>query len=150
VRFADIDAAGLTKLAAEVSRGQVEVEAHEAKLVELKQSLAQRHEALLSLAQQALAYARIYAEGDDALMAQLNDIALPRATKPRKVKAQAADAVEADAEAAPAVAQKASRPVDAEGAVEEDEADAPAKTKPAYARPKIKRKLARAGANSSA
>jgi hypothetical protein len=151
VRFADIDAAGLTKLAADVSRVQVEVEAHEAKLVELKQYLAQRQEALQALAQQALAYARIYAEGDDALTAQLNDISLPRATKPRKAKAQPADA-EVEAEAAPAAAVAAtSEPVEAEApAVEEDEADAPAKTKPAYARPKIKRKLARAGASSSA
>ena len=36
------------------------------------------------LAQQALAYARIYAENDEALSAELNDIALPRAAKPRK------------------------------------------------------------------
>jgi hypothetical protein len=150
VRFADIDAAGLTKLAADVSRVQEDVEAHEAKLVELKQTLAQRQEALQALAQQALAYARIYAEGDDALTAQLNDISLPRAVKPRKAKAQASDAVEV--EAAPAVVAKvAGDAVEVEApAAEEDEADAPAKTKPAYARPKIKRKLARAGANSSA
>src|SRR5689334_18347547 len=84
VRFADIDAAGLTGLAAEVEAAAAEVEQQEAKLVELRQSLAQRQESLLALAQQALAYARIYAENDEALSAELNDIALPRAAKPRK------------------------------------------------------------------
>ena len=84
VRFADIDASGLSTLAQEVEGAAADVEAHEAKLVDLRQQLAQKQEALLGLAQQALAYARIYAEGDEALAAELNDIALPRATKPRK------------------------------------------------------------------
>jgi hypothetical protein len=90
VRFADIDAAGITNLAAEVESIAAEVESSEAKLSELKQSLAQRNEALLGLAQQALAYARIYAEGDDALTAELAQIALPRPAKPRKKEAPSA------------------------------------------------------------
>jgi len=153
VRFADIDASGLTKLAAEVSQVQLEVESHEAKLAHLKQTLAQRQEALHALAQQALAYARIYAEGDDALTAQLNDIALPRATKPRKAKAQPAGA---EAEAASGevtsgeVTSAARAPAVAEERVVETEDEAEAPNKPAYARPKIKRKLARAGARSEA
>jgi hypothetical protein len=104
VRFAEIDASGLSNLAAEVESAAAEVEAHEAKLVELKQGLVQRQEALLTLAQQALAYARIYAEGDDALTAELNQIALPRPAKPRKkdaptkpAEAEAATSVEAEA-----------------------------------------------------
>jgi hypothetical protein len=149
VRFADIDAAGLSQLAAEVSRVQAEVETHESKLVELKQSLVQRHEALLSLAQQALSYARIYAEGDEALTAQLNDITLPRAAKPRKAKPQPAEGTEA----APAdMSVDIGEPVAAAAAAEEEpEAeDARAEAKPAYARPKIKRKLARASVRSEA
>lgn len=107
VRFADIDAAGLTNLAAEVEGAAAEVEAHEAKLIELRQTLAQRNEALLALAQQALAYARIFAEGDDTLSAELNQIALPRPAKPRKKEATAkpadassSSAVEVEVEAA--------------------------------------------------
>lgn len=84
VRFADIDGAGLSQLADEVEAAASEVREQEAKLAELRQSLAQRHEALLALAQQALAYARVYAENDEALLDAVNRISLPRATKPRK------------------------------------------------------------------
>lgn len=102
VRFAEIDAAGLANLAAEADAAAAEVEAHEAKLAELRQSLAQRNDALLLLAQQALAYARIYAEGDDALTAELNQIALPRPAKPRKKEAPAKPAEAGTASAAEA------------------------------------------------
>jgi hypothetical protein len=84
VRFADIDGDGLSALASEVESLTSEVEAHEAHLAQLRDALTQKHETLLALAQQALAYARIYAEGDETLSAELNEIALPRATKPRK------------------------------------------------------------------
>jgi hypothetical protein len=84
VRFADIDGEGLGNLASEVEALGSEVEAHEAQLTSLREVLVQKQELLLALAQQALAYARIYAESDEALSAELNDIALPRATKPRK------------------------------------------------------------------
>lgn len=84
VRFADIDGEGLGALASEVESLNGEVEAHEAHLAQLRETLSQKQETLLALAQQALAYARIYAEGDETLSAELNEIALPRATKPRK------------------------------------------------------------------
>ncbi len=89
VRFADIDAAGLVQLAAEVEAASTEVREHENKLGELRQILAQRQEALLALAQQALAYARVYAENDEALLEAVNRISLPRASKPRKAPASA-------------------------------------------------------------
>lgn len=92
VRFADIDAAGLSKLAAEVEAAASDVQEHEGKLAELRQTLAQRQEALLSLAQQALAYARVYAESDEALLDAVNRITLPRPTKPRKSPAKGAAA----------------------------------------------------------
>jgi len=104
VRFADIDAAGLSTLAQEVEGAAAEVEAHEAKLSDLRQLLAQKQEALLGLAQQALAYARIYAEGDEALSAELNDIALPRAAKPRKASALKPPAREVDSASSAAAA----------------------------------------------
>jgi hypothetical protein len=87
VRFADVDAAGLASLAGEVEAAAAEVEAHEVALVELRQNLAQRQEALLALAQQALAYARVYAENnDEQLLDVIGAIALPRATSPRAIK----------------------------------------------------------------
>lgn len=110
VRFADIDAASITNLAAEVESMSAEVESHEAKLTELKAGLAQRHEALLGLAQQALAYARIYAEGDDALTAELAQIALPRPTKPRKKEAPSAVKAAEPAEATEPTEPEASEP----------------------------------------
>ena len=88
VRFAEIDAAGLAKLAAEVETAASEVQEHEGKLAELRQILAQRQEALLTLAQQALAYARVYAENDEPLLEAVNRISLPRAAKPRKAPAK--------------------------------------------------------------
>lgn len=84
VRFADVDAEGLASLAAEVERAASGVADQEAKLAELRQSLAQAQESLLVLAQRALAYARVYAENNDELTEELNQIALPRAQKPRK------------------------------------------------------------------
>jgi hypothetical protein len=87
VRFADIDANGLATLAAEVEAAASEVQLQEEALAELRQGLAQRQEALLTLAQQALAYARVYAESDEPLLDELNRISLPRAAKPRKPSA---------------------------------------------------------------
>ena len=92
VRFADIDATGLASLAAEVESAASEVERHEAQLGELRQALAHRQEALLVLAQQALAYARVYADNDEPLLEELNRISLPRAAKPRKPSAAKATA----------------------------------------------------------
>jgi hypothetical protein len=142
VRFADIDAAGLTGLATEVEAAAREVEQQEAKLVELRQSLAQRQEALLALAQQALAYARIYAENDEALSAELNDIALPRAAKPRKPAAPKATRAEEPAPAEPPAEPAATivlEPAEAEAEAEEPKAEAPS----APARRKVQRKLGR-------
>lgn len=113
VRFADVDAAGLARLAGEVEAAAAEVEAHEAALVELKQSLGQRQEALLALAQQALAYARVYAENnDEQLLDVIGAIALPRATQPRAVKPRKGNKVAARDAAAEPVADP-SEPHDA-------------------------------------
>ena len=162
VRFADIDATGLTSLAAEVEGAALEVEQQEARLVELRQSLAQRQEALLALAQQALAYARIYAENDEALSAELNDIALPRATKPRKPAAprtRAEDnkqggapnnASEAASPAAQASAQaetgRAETEVELDAAPADTDSESAANAPAVPARRKVPRKLGRAAA----
>ena len=151
VRFADIDAVGLSNLAAEAESAASEVEAQEAKLVQLRHALAQKQEALLGLAQQALAYARIYAEGDEALTAELNDIALPRATKPRKAAAKplvGRDSAEPTAEAAPrseGPAEESSSAAAAAAPNSDESAEAAGEggsTKPA--RRKVQRRLGRA------
>ncbi len=84
VRFGDVDSESLGNLTSEVDALSSEVEAREAQLASLREALAQKEEALVGLAQQALAYAKIYAESDETLSAELNEIALPRASKPRK------------------------------------------------------------------
>lgn len=94
VRFADVDAKGLANLADEVERAATAVRDQEAQLEGLRLSLEQRKEALLSLAQRALAYAKVFAENDEALMANLNAISLPRAPKARKVERSKAETTE--------------------------------------------------------
>lgn len=97
VRFADIDAAGLASITAEVESAADAVAQQEAQLSELRQTLVERQDALLLLAQRALAYARVYAEHDDALTEQLARISLPRPAKPRKANpGKAADAAAAE------------------------------------------------------
>lgn len=87
MRFADVDAAVLAQLAAEVEDATAEVEAREAALVELRQNLAQRYEALLALSHQALAYARVYAENnDEQLLETIGQIVLARSNPPRGTK----------------------------------------------------------------
>lgn len=122
VRFADIDAAGLASLAGEVNTAASEVEELEAKLAELRHGLAQRQEALLVLAQRALAYARVYAENDEALLAELNRIALPRAAKTRKPGAAKATGARAGGRAEPSGSAAPGVEVAESGAASEVEA----------------------------
>lgn len=104
LRFGDVDAKRLESLANEVELAAAAVQEQEAQLAELRLTLSERQDALLSLAQRALSYARVYAENDDALSASLNAISLPRAAKPRKAErarppqAQTQDAPAASAE----------------------------------------------------
>jgi hypothetical protein len=98
-RFADVDAAALTTLARAAEAAAAEVAKHEAQLADLRQILADRQEALLVLAQRGLAYARVYAEHDEALSEQLARINLPRASKPRKASPKPASSERAASEA---------------------------------------------------
>jgi len=99
LRFADVDAAVLSDLAGVVETAAAAVTEQEAQLRELRQTLADRQDALLLLAQRAVAYARVYAEHDEALTEQLAAITLPRAGKPRKVSARPAAGAEPSAAA---------------------------------------------------
>lgn len=125
VRFADVDAAGLANLAAEVEGAASAVALQEARLTELRQTLAERQDALLLLAQRAVAYARVYAEHDEALTEQLSRITLPRAGKPRKATAAKAPEAETATSAAEAAENVVAAPAEEPVAVVEEEASAP-------------------------
>ena len=99
-RFGDVDQEALAQLAANVEHTGIEVTTAEAKLAELRLLLATEQEALLALAQRALAYARVYAESHEELAATLHGISLPRPTKARKANAVKSS----DLESAPPVA----------------------------------------------
>jgi|SRR6185369_160176 len=103
LRFADVDVTALANLARVADAAAAELAEHEARVSELKQVLADRQEALLLLAQRGLAYARVYAEPDEALSEQLSRINLPKASKPRKAspKPTSAEAALAEASAPP-------------------------------------------------
>ncbi len=81
LRFADVDAATLGKLAASVHAAAEVVLSAETELARQRQTLHERQDALLQHAQRALAYARVYAESDAALMGRLEQIALPRGSR---------------------------------------------------------------------
>ena len=84
IRFADLDAATLTTAGSELSAAAAEVATAEESLEAARATLAHRHEALLLHANRALAYARVFAEADETLLARVNAIVLPRA--PRKAR----------------------------------------------------------------
>jgi hypothetical protein len=71
VRFADLDAPMLARLAAEVEKASVVAATAQAELNE-------RRKVLLDCVQRAVAYARVYAENDAALSAKLDAVMLPR------------------------------------------------------------------------
>jgi hypothetical protein len=81
VRFADVDADTLARIAADVHAASAVVASAQAALDAARATMHERQDALLQHAQRALAYARVYAESDDALSAQLEAIALPRGAR---------------------------------------------------------------------
>jgi hypothetical protein len=78
VRFADVDAQALASAAGEVEAAEGELNAAQAVVDAARAKLSDRQEMLLLAAHRALAYARVYAEPDEALSARVNAIALPR------------------------------------------------------------------------
>jgi hypothetical protein len=142
VRCADVDAAGLATVAAEVESAAAAVAHQEAQLSELRQSLTERQDALLLLAQRALAYARVYAEHDEALSEQLARITLPRAAKPRKASAPKPEGVEAAVPAEPSTTESTASATEAPAEVEEG-ADASSADAPPPALRNGKRRVAR-------
>jgi hypothetical protein len=87
VKFPDVDAAALAAAAVVVEDKDKDVRRLEAALDEAKRKLDEAQEALLNKAQKAIAYGRVFAiDGDPALMARLDAIALPR-SRPKVVLA---------------------------------------------------------------
>jgi len=81
VRFGDVDAQTLSRVAADVESAAEVVTAAQAALEGARATLNDRQETLLLQTQRALAYARVYAEADEALSSRLEAITLPRAAR---------------------------------------------------------------------
>ncbi|MCC6552889.1 MAG: hypothetical protein IT372_07695 [Polyangiaceae bacterium] len=77
VRFPDVDHGVLGELAEAVRRAAEEVEQARALLEAAEAALEERRQALLSRGQRALAYARVYADGNAELRGEIDRIALP-------------------------------------------------------------------------
>jgi hypothetical protein len=87
VRFADVDGQTLGRCAAEVDSAAEAVASAQAALDAARDTLQLKQDVLLQRAQSALAYARVYAESDEALSSQLDGVSLPRSTRrPRGVE----------------------------------------------------------------
>lgn len=89
VRFGDIDAPSLARLAADVQAAAEVTTASQIALDAARITLHERQEALLLHAQRALAYARVYAEADESLSASLEAVTLPRAARRSRTDAGA-------------------------------------------------------------
>lgn len=74
VRFPDLDLSALLYTQAELHAAQLEVERVEAELADKRAELERRSQALVAKAERALAYARIYAQGDEQLAPRLAEI----------------------------------------------------------------------------
>jgi len=85
VRFADVDGQTLARCAAEVASAAETVGSAQAALDAAREILQMKQDVLLQRAQSALAYARVYAEGDEALSSQLDGVSLPRSTRRSRV-----------------------------------------------------------------
>ena len=102
VRFGDIDAPSLARLAADVQAASDVATAAQIALDSARITLHERQEALLHHAQRALAYARVYAEADESLSACLEAVTLPRAARRARPDAAASEALVLTAQANPA------------------------------------------------
>lgn len=90
LNFPDLDRGSLHAHAEEVGQALAEVEAARARLESARAALEDAQSALLHHARKGLAYARIYAEDDDALQGPLAAIAFDdkKPRRPRKRRAR--------------------------------------------------------------
>lgn len=89
VRFGDLEATVLASAAEEVTSLAVALAQAEGALEAARTMFLEKQEALVQKAHRALAYARVYAEGDAELSARVEAIALPRLPR-RSPKSDAA------------------------------------------------------------
>jgi multidrug efflux pump subunit AcrA (membrane-fusion protein) len=99
VRFADVDGQTLGRYAAEVESAAEAVASAQAVLDAAREALQLKQDVLLQRAQSALAYARVYAESDEALSTQLDGVSLPRST--RRLRAEEGLVLSAETQTAP-------------------------------------------------
>src|SRR5262245_56065755 len=81
VKFGDLEATVLSKAVEEVVLAVTAVEQAEAALETARAALQEKQEGLFQKAQRALAYARVYAEGDPDLAARVEEISLLRSSR---------------------------------------------------------------------
>src|ERR1044071_9046162 len=81
LRFGDLEGSVLARATDEVKAIAIEVTVAEATLEAVRARLNEKQEALFQKAQRALAYARVYAEGQPELSARIDQIAMPRAAR---------------------------------------------------------------------
>jgi len=81
VKFGDLEATVLSKAAEEVVLAAAALERAEAALETARAALQEKQESLFQKAQRALAYARVYAEGDTGLAARVEEISLLRSPR---------------------------------------------------------------------
>jgi multidrug efflux pump subunit AcrA (membrane-fusion protein) len=82
VRFPDLDLSALLLAQAELSAAQLEVERVEAQLADKREVLEERSQALLAKSERALAYARVYAQGDEELAPRIAEIGRRKSSAP--------------------------------------------------------------------
>lgn len=92
VRFGDLDAERLREVAARVRAAEEEVEEARVRLDAARRLYEEELAGLSGLAQRALAYARIYADHDEALAERLAPLVEPEAAPPRRRKKRRAEA----------------------------------------------------------
>jgi hypothetical protein len=112
LRFGDLEAGVLAASADDVKAVAADVASAEAVLEGARARLAEKQETLLQKAQRALAYARVYAEGQPELAARIEQIALPRGVR-RALKVESGIIDVDDAQgtgASAAVARRRGRP----------------------------------------
>jgi hypothetical protein len=88
VRFADLDAKALERVATDVKSAADVVASAELALEAARAALQEKQDALLQHTQRALAYARVYAENDEAMSVRLEAITLPRPTRRSRTSAE--------------------------------------------------------------
>src|SRR5690242_6490811 len=81
VKFGDLEATVLADAAEEVVLAATALERAEAALEGARVAFQEKQEILLQKAQRALAYVRVYAEGDADLAARVDQISLPRSSR---------------------------------------------------------------------